>query len=70
MADQLIHYEAEDGVGVITLDDPPANTYTYEMMRQLDESILEARFDEEGIEIPFPQRDLSGTVEFTGELPG
>ncbi len=47
MADQLIHYEAEDGVGVVTLDDPPANTYTYEMMRQLDEAILEARFDED-----------------------
>jgi enoyl-CoA hydratase/carnithine racemase len=47
MADQLIHFEAEDGVGVVTLDDPPANTYTYEMMRQLDEAILEARFDED-----------------------
>jgi enoyl-CoA hydratase/carnithine racemase len=46
MADKLIRYEVEDGVGVITMDDPPANTYTYEMMRQLDEAILEARFDE------------------------
>ncbi len=46
MADKLIHYEARDGVGVITMDDPPANTYTYEMMRQLDEAILDARFDE------------------------
>ncbi|HKK27937.1 MAG TPA: enoyl-CoA hydratase/isomerase family protein [Gemmatimonadota bacterium] len=47
MADKLIHYEATDGVGIITMDDPPANTYTYEMMRQLDEAILEARFDED-----------------------
>ena len=47
MADELIHYEVDDGVGVITMDDPPANTYTYEMMRQLDEAILEARFDED-----------------------
>jgi len=46
MADKLIRYEVEDGVAVITMDDPPANTYTYEMMRQLDEAILEARFDE------------------------
>jgi enoyl-CoA hydratase len=46
MADKLIRYEVEDGVGVITMDDPPANTYTYEMIRQLDEAILEARFDE------------------------
>ncbi|MFW6192834.1 MAG: enoyl-CoA hydratase/isomerase family protein [Gemmatimonadota bacterium] len=47
MADQLIRYETDDGVGVITIDDPPANTYTYEMMRQLDEVVLEARFDED-----------------------
>ncbi|MFO7586892.1 MAG: enoyl-CoA hydratase/isomerase family protein [Gemmatimonadota bacterium] len=46
MAEKLIRYEVEDGVGVITLDDPPANTYTLQMMRQLDEAILEARFDE------------------------
>jgi len=29
------------------MDDPPANTYTHEMMRQLDEAILDARFDED-----------------------
>lgn len=46
MADKLIRYEVQGGVGVITMDDPPANTYTYEMMRQLDEAILAARFDE------------------------
>ncbi|MDH3224265.1 MAG: enoyl-CoA hydratase/isomerase family protein [Gemmatimonadota bacterium] len=40
----LIHYEAADGVALITLDDPPANTYTHEMMRQLDEAIVRARF--------------------------
>ena len=27
----------------IEMDDPPANTYTHEMMRQLDEAILDAR---------------------------
>ncbi len=41
----LIHYEVRDGVAYITLDDPPANTYTHEMMRQLDHAVLEARFD-------------------------
>lgn len=45
-AQKLVHYEASDGVAVLTLDDPPANTYTYEMMRDLDEAILEARMDE------------------------
>ncbi len=28
------------------MDDPPANTYTYEMMQQLDTAILRARMDE------------------------
>src|SRR5712664_1961856 len=28
------------------MDDPPANTYTYEMMRQLDAAILQGRMDE------------------------
>jgi enoyl-CoA hydratase len=40
----LVHYEAADGVATITLDDPPANTYTHEMMKQLDEAIVKARF--------------------------
>ena len=47
MADTLIRYAAEDGVAVFTIDDPPANTYTYEMMRDLDDAILRARFDED-----------------------
>ncbi len=34
-----------DGVFTITLDDPPANTYSYEMMRELDAAILTARMD-------------------------
>src|SRR5438477_12526583 len=42
----LVHYVVEAGVAIIELDDPPANTYTYEMMHQLDEAILRARFDD------------------------
>ena len=45
MADKLIRYEVQGGVGVITMDDPPANTYTYEILRQLDVAILAALFD-------------------------
>jgi enoyl-CoA hydratase len=41
----LVHYETREGVAYLTLDDPPANTYTHEMMRQLDDAILAARFD-------------------------
>ena len=41
----LVRYaDAGGGVALVTLDDPPANTYTHEMMRQLDEAILKARF--------------------------
>jgi enoyl-CoA hydratase len=42
----LVRYRAERGVAVLTLNDPPANTYSYEMMRQLDQCVLEARMDE------------------------
>src|SRR5579864_6013611 len=42
----LVNYTATDGVAIIELTNPPANTYSHEMMRQLDEAILQARFDE------------------------
>src|ERR1041385_8330984 len=41
----LVNYRVEDGIAIIELSDPPANTYTYEMNRQLDECILKARMD-------------------------
>jgi enoyl-CoA hydratase/carnithine racemase len=37
--------EVRDGVAIFTLDDPPANTYSYEMMRELDAAVLDARMD-------------------------
>ena len=42
---KLVQYDVKDGVAYLTLCDPPANTYTHEMMKQLDAAILEARFD-------------------------
>src|SRR5438094_1908904 len=42
----LVRYRVETGLGILELDDPPANTYTHEMMRQLDDAILQARFDD------------------------
>src|SRR2546426_3601873 len=42
----LVHCLVEGGVAIIELDDPPANTYTHDMMRQLDDAILQARFDD------------------------
>src|SRR5438045_1212113 len=41
----LVNYRVEEGLAVIEMNDPPANTYTYEMNRQLDEAILNARMD-------------------------
>jgi enoyl-CoA hydratase/carnithine racemase len=43
---KLVDYRTKNGVATIELTDPPANTYTYEMMRDLDDAILQARFDE------------------------
>jgi enoyl-CoA hydratase len=40
-----IAYAVTDGVAVITLDDPPANTYSYEMMREIDDAVLVSRMD-------------------------
>jgi enoyl-CoA hydratase len=42
----LINYNVNEHIAVITLNDPPANTYSYEMMQQLDRAILNARMDE------------------------
>jgi enoyl-CoA hydratase/carnithine racemase len=46
-AKYLIDYKSDAGVAILTLNDPPANAYSYEMHRQLDDAILEARMDNE-----------------------
>jgi len=44
----LVKYRKDgEHIAIITLDDPPANTYTHEMMRELDDAILKARFDKD-----------------------
>ena len=47
MAGTLIDYRVEKGVAIFEINDPPANTYTYEMNRELDDCILRARMDDE-----------------------
>src|SRR5450759_932686 len=42
----LVNYTVSDGIAIIELTNPPANTYSYEMMSQLDAAILQASFDE------------------------
>jgi enoyl-CoA hydratase/carnithine racemase len=46
MTDALVTYDATEGIATITLADPPANTYSYEMMRALDDAVLQARMDD------------------------
>src|SRR5213593_859893 len=46
MGEKLVDYRVEDGIAVLELSDPPANAYSYEMMRRLDEAILAARMDD------------------------
>ena len=46
MDNTLVQYSTDSGIALIELDNPPANTYSHEMMLQLDEAILRARFDD------------------------
>jgi len=43
---ELVEYKVNGGIAVLTLNDPPANTYSYEMLQQLDRAILDARMDD------------------------
>jgi enoyl-CoA hydratase/carnithine racemase len=46
LANGKVTYQAGQGLALITLCNPPANGYSVEMMRDLDEAILRARFDD------------------------
>src|SRR5258706_8301043 len=43
---KLIEYAVVQSIAVLTLNDPPANTYSYEMTQQLDRAFLRPRMDE------------------------
>lgn len=47
---ELVDYRVDGSVALLTLNDPPANTYSYEMMQQIDACILKARMDE-GVQV-------------------
>jgi enoyl-CoA hydratase/carnithine racemase len=46
MTPPLVNASKHKGVMVLELSNPPANTYSYEMMKELDSHVLDARFDE------------------------
>lgn len=43
----LVNYSIGGGLATVELSNPPANSYTHEMMVELDAAILRARFDEQ-----------------------
>lgn len=43
----LVRSVVSNGVATLILDAPPANTYSYDMMRQLDAAILDARMNDD-----------------------
>ena len=45
MTKSLVTTSREGGVAILELNNPPANAYSYEMFRELDAAILEARMD-------------------------
>lgn len=41
-----VDYSTQDGIAILALNNPKANVYDYDVMRDLDAAILEARMDE------------------------
>jgi enoyl-CoA hydratase len=46
MSQSLVNLKIEGGVAVLMLNDPPANTYTYEMFLEFDKAVLECRMNQ------------------------
>ena len=47
MADgKMIEYRVDNGIAVLEINRPPVNSYTTELLKELDAAILDARFDD------------------------
>lgn len=44
---RLVDYRVRGGVALLELNNPAANCYSYEMMRDLDDAVLQARFNDD-----------------------
>ncbi len=42
----LIEYRVQEGIAILELNNPPANAYTLDTLKELDQAIVNARFDE------------------------
>ncbi|MBI4446994.1 MAG: enoyl-CoA hydratase/isomerase family protein [Acidobacteria bacterium] len=43
---KLIECRNEQGIYILELNNPPANAYSHDLLRELDQAILDARFDD------------------------
>src|SRR3954463_8887190 len=64
MTTPLVTASKHDGVMVLELSNPPANTYSYEMKRKLDGHVLEVRFGPKGRGIVITGARAGGKAEF------
>ena len=64
LAVALVNAKTEAGVALLELNAPPANTYSYEMMRELDAHILAARFEPNVHVILIAGASAGGRTEF------
>ena len=60
----LVNARTEGGIALLELNAPPANTYSYEMMRELDAQVLQARFDPGVHVIVITGASAGGKTEF------
>lgn len=44
---KMVEYRVDNGVALLEINRPPVNSYTHELLRELDEDLLQARFDED-----------------------
>jgi enoyl-CoA hydratase/carnithine racemase len=43
---KMIEYRVDNGVAVMEINRPPVNSYTTELLKELDAAVLDARFDD------------------------
>jgi enoyl-CoA hydratase/carnithine racemase len=43
---KMIEYRVDNGVAVLEINRPPVNSYTTDLLKELDAAVLEARFDD------------------------
>ena len=44
---KMVEYRVDKGVALFEINRPPVNSYTHELLRELDEALLRARFDDD-----------------------